>query len=71
LAGELGEDVAIVRLSALEHPELVEQAGILTVPATVVLDASGAVRHLNLGFTDAARLATQVRGASNFVQAVV
>lgn len=62
LERELGGGVQIVHLSAPEHPSLVEQAGILTVPATLVLDAAGMVRHLNLGFADTAKLISQVRG---------
>lgn len=61
LSEQLGASVTVVRLSAVDHPELVEQAGILTVPATVVLDATGIVRHLNLGFVDTNRLIEQVR----------
>lgn len=50
LAVTLG-DVATVRsVPALDHPELVRRVGVLTVPATVVVDASGRVRHLNLGY---------------------
>jgi thiol-disulfide isomerase/thioredoxin len=61
LGAQLGERVAIVRLSAPEHPELIDQVGILTVPATVVLDRQGVVRHLNLGFADSERLEQQIR----------
>ncbi len=60
---ELGGGVRIVRVSALDRPDLVDQAGIMTVPATVVIDGAGAVRHLNLGFADAPRLIAQVRNA--------
>lgn len=49
------------RLSALDHPELVERLGILTVPATVILDTRGTVRHLNLGYADDAKLTAQLR----------
>ncbi|HWQ14573.1 MAG TPA: thioredoxin family protein [Roseiflexaceae bacterium] len=62
LAAAMGESVAVAHLSALDHPDLVERIGILTVPATVVLDAQGAVRQVNLGFADEWRLAEQVRG---------
>jgi thiol-disulfide isomerase/thioredoxin len=62
LEHELGGRVAIVRVSALEYAELAEQAGILTVPATVVLDQRGIVRHLNLGFADSIRLKAQLLG---------
>jgi hypothetical protein len=60
LAVALGEDITIQSLSALDHPELVERVGILTVPATVVLDAGGTVRHLNLGYQSDAKLRAQV-----------
>ena len=60
LALELAEQVVVRRLSALEHPELVQQLGILTVPATVVVDRRGTVQHLNLGFASAATLRHQL-----------
>jgi thiol-disulfide isomerase/thioredoxin len=62
LEQEFGAQITIVKLSAPDHPELVEQTGILTVPATIVLDRHGVVRHLNLGFVDALRLKTQILG---------
>jgi hypothetical protein len=52
--------VAITVLRADGHGELVERLGIMTVPATVVLDAGGEVRYLNQGFADEARLAGQL-----------
>jgi hypothetical protein len=60
LSAVLGDQVTVRSLSALEHPELVQQIGILTVPATVVLDAAGTVRHLNLGYASDARLREQL-----------
>ena len=50
-------------LSALDHPDLVQKIGILTMPATVVLDSSGTVRHLNLGYASDVRLREQLAGA--------
>jgi hypothetical protein len=61
LAALVGDSVTIRSLSALEHPELVARVGILTVPATVVIDAAGTVRHLNLGYAPESRLHEQVR----------
>jgi hypothetical protein len=61
LSDQLGAAVTVRSLQAHEHPELVDRLGILTVPATVILDADGIARHTNLGFTDTARLAAQVR----------
>jgi thiol-disulfide isomerase/thioredoxin len=63
LAAALGDQVTVRSLSALEHPDLVQKIGILTVPATVVLDSVGTVRHLNLGYTSDARLREQLAGA--------
>ena len=60
LADALGDRVTVRSLSALEYPELVDKIGILTVPATVVLDAAGTVRHLNLGYASDARLREQL-----------
>src|SRR5215212_3644897 len=64
LAADLGDRVTVRSLSALEHPDLVQKIGILTVPATVVLDSLGTVRHLNLGYASAARLREQLASAS-------
>ncbi len=63
LAAALGDQVTVRSLSALEHPDLVQKIGILTVPATVVLDSAGMVRHLNLGYASDARLRKQLAGA--------
>ena len=64
LAAALGDQVTVRSLSALEHPDLVQKIGILTVPATVVLDAAGTVRHLNLGYASDVRLREQLANAS-------
>jgi thiol-disulfide isomerase/thioredoxin len=63
LAAALGDQVTVRSLSVLEHPDLVQKIGILTVPATVVLDSAGMVRHLNLGYASDARLRKQLAGA--------
>jgi hypothetical protein len=54
------DEYVIATLRADAHPEVVERLGILTVPATAVLDAQGQVRFLNQGFADAARLGAQL-----------
>ena len=63
LAAALGDQVTVRSLSALEHPDLVQKIGILTVPATVVLDSAGRVRHLNLGYASDMRLREQLASA--------
>jgi hypothetical protein len=60
----LGDSVTVRSLSALDHPDLVERIGILTVPATVVLDPRGRVRDLNLGYASDERLREQVARAA-------
>jgi thiol-disulfide isomerase/thioredoxin len=60
LAARLGDGATIRTLSAPDHPALVRQLGILTAPATVVVDADGRVRHLNLGYAPEARLRDQL-----------
>jgi len=62
LAATLGDRVTVRTLSALEHPALVERVGVLTVPATIVVDADGRVRHLNLGYAAEATLRAQLTG---------
>ena len=57
---QLGASVSVVSLDALDHPDLVAQLGILTVPSTVVLGKGREVRHLNLGYASDARLAEQL-----------
>jgi DhnA family fructose-bisphosphate aldolase class Ia len=64
LAHQKGAAVTIRTLSALEHPEMVARLGILTVPATVVLDATGVVRQINLGFAPEAQLSAQLAQAA-------
>lgn len=60
LRTKVGATATITTLSVEAHPSLVERLGILTVPATVVLDAAGAARFLNQGFADETRLHTQL-----------
>jgi hypothetical protein len=61
LSAALGDAVTVRSLSALEHPNLVQKIGILTVPATVVLDRDGRVRKLNLGYASDERLREQLQ----------
>jgi hypothetical protein len=60
LSADLGDAVTVRSVSALDHPDLVQRVGVLTVPATVVLDADGAVRHLNLGYASDSKLRQQL-----------
>lgn len=62
LAATLGDTITIRSLSALDYPELVRRVGILTVPATVVVDSRGRVQHLNIGYAGDAKLREQIQG---------
>jgi thiol-disulfide isomerase/thioredoxin len=60
LAERIGPQATITTLQADEHPELTARLGLLTVPATAIVDAHGGLRHLNQGFADEERLASQL-----------
>ena len=64
LKTKLHDRVTVLSLSALEHPELVDFLGILTVPSTVVVDAKGAVKALNLGYASDTKLIEQLGQAT-------
>lgn len=54
------ETAPIVSLDATRERELADALGVLTVPATAVLDSQGQVRKLNLGYQPKAALALQL-----------
>jgi thiol-disulfide isomerase/thioredoxin len=60
LGESLGERVVIQTLTVSDHPDLADRLGLLTVPATAVVDARGVLRHLNQGFADVERLTSQL-----------
>ncbi len=55
-----GEKVTVVEVDAVHSPELVQRYHVLTVPTTVVLDASGQAQAVNYGFANTQRLLDQV-----------
>jgi thioredoxin-like negative regulator of GroEL len=64
LEQQLGEGaVRIVKIDAAAQPEIADVFGVLTVPTTVVLTASGQVATTNNGFATLERLAEQVQAA--------
>jgi thiol-disulfide isomerase/thioredoxin len=65
LSANLGDRVMVRTLPVSEYPHLVDHLGILTAPATVVIDATGVVRFVNLGFADAEKLTTQVNSIAH------
>lgn len=57
--------VRVVSLDAADRSDLAGRFGVLTVPATVVLDADGSVAAVNHGLVDAARLQSQLAGGAS------
>ena len=55
-----GNGVRVIEVDVVEQPRVARVFGILTVPATAVLDPSGAVLAANQGFATADRLAAQL-----------
>ena len=58
-----GEAVRILKIDAAEQPDVADAFGVLTVPTTVVLTASGQVATTNNGLAPLERLAEQVQAA--------
>lgn len=63
LLGEREGQVSVVEIDAASSPELTRRYAVLTVPTTVVLDASGKAHAVNYGFAPAAKLLAQVDAA--------
>jgi thiol-disulfide isomerase/thioredoxin len=57
----LGDRLQVIEVNAYEQPELAKEWGVLSVPTTFIIDASGRPRHVNHGVTLADRLLEQVR----------
>lgn len=55
-----GDAVAVVDVDAPGAPDLTKRYNVLTVPTTVVLDASGHARAVNYGFANVQKLLDQV-----------
>ena len=55
-----GRDVSVLEVDAPSSPELTQRYRVLTLPTTVVLDASGYAHAVNYGFANTQRLLEQV-----------
>ena len=60
LKQQLGDGLKVVEIDASTQIDLAQQWGVLSVPTTFVLDASGKPRHVNHGPTSAAKLLKQL-----------
>ncbi len=55
-----GDTVAVLEIDAVNSPALARQYHILTVPSTVILDATGQAQAVNYGFANTQKLLQQV-----------
>lgn len=62
----LGEQFRIVEINAYEHPDLVKQYGILSIPTTFIFDSAGVPRFVNHGVIRKERLLTQLQQVMAF-----
>jgi thiol-disulfide isomerase/thioredoxin len=53
-------NISIEEIDATTSPELTQRYQVLTLPTTVVLDATGRAHVINYGFTNTQRLLEQV-----------
>lgn len=62
LAAEAGAAVRIIRIDALEQPELADRWGVFSAPTTIVLDGERTPRHINRGVASFETLERQLAG---------
>ena len=57
----LGEQVEVIEIDATQRPDLAKVWGVMSVPTTFVLDASGEARYVNNGVARAEKLLEQIQ----------
>jgi thiol-disulfide isomerase/thioredoxin len=62
LKKHFGQLLEVVEVDAIDRPELASQWGVMSVPTTFIIDASGQPRHVNYGVTTADKLLNQLKG---------
>jgi len=60
VAAQYGERLQILKVQALERPDLANTWGVLSLPTTFIIDAKGHPRGINHGATRAPRLIDQL-----------
>jgi thiol-disulfide isomerase/thioredoxin len=56
-----GDHLQVVEIDASAQPDLASQWGVMSVPTTFIIDASGAPRHINYGVASTEKLLQQFR----------
>lgn len=59
LKDRLGESLQVVEIDADSRPEVADHWGVMTVPTTFIIDATGQPRHINHGVTSVDKLLEQ------------
>jgi thiol-disulfide isomerase/thioredoxin len=57
----LGEQVEVIEIDATQRPDLAKVWGVMSVPTTFVLDATGEARYVNNGVARAEKLLEQIQ----------
>lgn len=57
---QIGENLHVIEIDASDRPDLAGRWGVLSVPTTYIIDASGHARHVNHGVATADKLFRQI-----------
>ena len=68
IQNNLGNQLQIVEINAYEQPDLAKEWGVMSVPTTFLIDASGAARQVNYGVTPAEKLMEQIKRLDNYIK---
>jgi thioredoxin-like negative regulator of GroEL len=60
ISAQYGEQLQIIKVQALERPDLANSWGVLSLPTTFIIDVKGHPRGVNHGATRASRLIDQL-----------
>ncbi len=67
LKERLGDTISVIDVDAPTSPDLTNRYQVLTVPTTIVLDATGKVHAVNYGFANTQRLTAQIEALTSMV----
>jgi thioredoxin-like negative regulator of GroEL len=60
MKGRFGRWFQVIEVDASSQPDVAQEWGVMSVPTTFVIDASGKPRYVNHGVTNAATLIKQL-----------
>lgn len=61
LSGLMGDKLQVIEIDATERPDLAKQWGVMSVPTTFLLNASGEARYVNNGVARVEKLMAQLQ----------